>query len=74
MHTTNAAWSEYSEDRKDVDGSKLRAYQQAVQQQKNAFLLIFQNFSDVLIDHISRCEDDGAAVQDTWFNISMGVQ
>ena len=50
----------------------LQAYTDAVQQQKDAFLLIFQNFNDVFLDHISRCEHESAPVEDEWFRISLG--
>ena len=31
-----------------------------------------QNFNDVFLDHISRCEQESAPVEDEWFRISLG--
>eukprot|EP00039_Didymoeca_costata_P028846 m.22306 g.22306 ORF g.22306 m.22306 type:complete len:783 (+) comp7385_c0_seq1:350-2698(+) len=56
----------------DEIGRVDREYRATIKTQQKAFLDAFQHLSEVLTDHIARCQQNGAPLEDAWFRIAIG--
>lgn len=73
---TDAAWAVVTATPPGERAKLLQAYKRAVQIQKNAFIATFQQFAEVLTDHLSRrsprADPAAAATADPWFTHAIG--